>query len=122
MKPVKAILLFLVLLCLSSQAGAQFDISQISNLRQGQGNTLGGIATNNSGNRPVSDTTARSDTASADGMPKGIEYHEDIPDSILQASVFFFHRLPMEVKIMALEHPQLTPTGAQFCDPLDALK
>ena len=121
MKPVKAILLFLVLLCLSSQAGAQFDISQISNLRQGQGNTLGGIATNNSGNRPVSDTTARSDTASADGMPKGIEYHEDIPDSILQASVFFFHRLPMEVKIMALEHPQLTPTGAQFCDPLDAL-
>ena len=69
----------------------------------------------------MADTTVQSDTSSVDGMLGGIEYHEEVPDSVLQASIFFFHRLPREVKIMALEHPELTPTGAQFCDPLDAL-
>lgn len=52
-------------------------------------------------------------------QPAGLEYHEDIPDSLLQASVFLFHRLPMQTKFMDFSHPSLSPTGAQFYDIID---
>lgn len=83
------------------------------------GNNLGnnsGISTPPSSMLPDSTNTA--DT-NAEG-PKGIVYHVDIPDSVLQASVFMFNRLPVQVKIMDVRHPTLTPTGAQFSDCLDA--
>ena len=88
--------------------------------------TLGrGISSGTAGTRnapsALPDSTASSDTSATDGMLNGIEYHVDIPDSVLQASVFYFHRQPLQVKIMGLEHPTLSPTGAQFCDILDAM-
>lgn len=52
-------------------------------------------------------------------QPAGLEYHEDIPDSILQGSVFQFHRLPMQTKFMDFSHPSLSPTGVQFYDLID---
>ncbi len=98
----------------------QVDISNIRNLPTSRmGNNLGnnsGISTPPSSMLPDSTNTA--DT-NAEG-PKGIVYHVDIPDSVLQASVFMFNRLPVQVKIMDVRHPTLTPTGAQFSDCLDA--
>ncbi len=116
MNPKRHILALLILLLLGSAAWGQVGgLSQISNMSIAQGNTP----------RPPTSipdsTSAKDDTLSGDGLLKGIEYHVDIPDSTLQASIFFFHRLPLQVKIMELEHPTLSPTGAQFCDRLDAL-
>ena len=69
-------------------------------------NTTGGAANRPRPTTTLPDSTATSgDTLSDEGLPKGIEYHVDIPDSVLQASIFLFHRQPMQVKIMALEHP-----------------
>lgn len=55
-----------------------------------------------------------------EGM-NGIEYVEEPPDSVLQSSVFIFHRDPIRVKIMEVHNPTISPTGAQFHDMLDAL-
>lgn len=54
-------------------------------------------------------------------QPKGIEYHEEIPDSILRSSVFMFSLQPLDVKIMELTHPTLSPTGVQFNDRLERM-
>lgn len=51
----------------------------------------------------------------------GIEYTVETPDSVLQGQVFMFHRTFARVKIMSIEHPTLTPTGAQFHDRLESL-
>ena len=51
---------------------------------------------------------------------KGIEYHVEIPDSILRQKVFIFRYRPTQNKIYQVWHPSLDPTGAQFHDPLDA--
>lgn len=76
---------------------------------------------NNNGNNNIPNNSNNADTASKSNEEiGGIEYHEEIPDSVLQASVIMFHRDPVRVKIMAVEFPTLTPTGAQFHDRLDA--
>ena len=111
----KHILVLLWLLAAATAWGQVGGIANVANLRGGLG------AVSQSPTRTLPDSTATADTTTDDGMPKGIEYHEDIPDSVLQASIFFFHRQPTRVKIMELHHPELTPTGAQFCDVLDAL-
>ena len=108
--------LFILLLFGTTAWGQVGAISTISNMSGGTRPTT----------RPTTptlpDSTAtQGDTLTDDGQLKGIEYHVDIPDSVLQASIFLFHRQPMQVKIMELEHPELSPTGAQFCDRLDAL-
>ncbi len=106
----------LILLLLGSAAWGQVGgIGQLSNLAPRSGST---------GHPPTTlpdSTDTQADTLSDDGQLKGIEYHVDIPDSVLQASIFFFHRQHLQVKIMELEHPALSPTGAQFCDRLEAL-
>lgn len=61
----------------------------------------------------------QSDTASQE--IKGIEHHEDIPDSVLIGSVFRFHFTPLAVKILKLENPNFEPTGAQQYDRLHSL-
>ena len=66
------------------------------------------------GNRPAGDSTY-SDTSAT----KGLEYHEEIPDSVLRSKVFFFNYTPREVKINEVWNPTLDPTGIQFNDPLD---
>lgn len=100
---------------LSLSAWGQFDIS---NIRSISNTNLSG--TTRSPNRTNLPDSTASDTASENG-PKGVEYHVDIPDSVLQASVFIFHRPQHQVKIMKIEHPSLSPTGIQFSDCLDAL-
>ena len=82
MRPFKVIILFF--LCLASiTAWGQVDINNLQ--------PIPSIGTN--GNNPMGmppsmlpDSTNTADT-SAEG-PKGIVYHVDIPDSVLQAKVF----------------------------------
>ena len=111
------ILVLLALLLLGSAAWGQ--VGTIANISNTTDNAPRANRTTTT--LPDSTATAQGDSLADDGMPKGIEYHVDIPDSVLQASIFLFHRQPMQVKIMELEHPTLTPTGAQFCERLDAL-
>lgn len=115
MRPFKVIILFF--LCLASiTAWGQVDINNLQ--------PIPSIGTN--GNNPMGmppsmlpDSTNTADT-SAEG-PKGIVYHVDIPDSVLQAKVFMFHLVPAQVKFNQVSHPILTPTGAQFSDRLDGM-
>ena len=95
----------------------QVDINTIRSI---PGSSIGGTGFPGSSS-PVAfpDSTSTQDTSSQG--PKGIEYHVDIPDSVLQASVFMFKRPTVQVKIIDVSHPTLTPTGAQFSDRLDAL-
>lgn len=96
----------------------------------GQAPTNLRLAANGSNRQPSSaapaspmenaDTTQSSTSdSSAVGDINGIEYHVDIPDSVLQASVYMFHRQALQIKIKDIEHPSLSPTGAQFHDRLD---
>lgn len=59
------------------------------------------------------------DSSDSGNAVLGVEYHTDVPDSVLQSSVFMFQRPSGRVKIMAVDHPALTHTGSQFHDPLD---
>lgn len=52
-------------------------------------------------------------------QPKGIEFHVDTPDSVLQASVFMFHLQPFQVKFFSYDNPVFDPTHAQFHNPID---
>lgn len=67
--------------------------------------------------RTGNDSIANPDTSAT----KGLEYHEEIPDSVLRNKVFFFHYTPRGVKIDEVWNPTLDPTGAQFSNPLDGL-
>ncbi|MBQ3579734.1 MAG: hypothetical protein II975_01890 [Bacteroidales bacterium] len=72
----------------------------------------------------MNDFVGNSDTLNADTLgwqPKGIEYHEDIPDTTLQHSVYLFHYDPQAVKIKVVDYPSLDPTGVQYLDALDAM-
>ena len=86
------------MLMMSTSMWGQVNISDFANLRGAS--AIGSPSTPNrpSTTLPDSNQTA-TDSTSTEGL-NGIEYHEDIPDSTLQASIFLFHRLPMEVKIM----------------------
>ena len=79
----KHILVLLWLLAAATAWGQVGGIANVANLRGGLG------AVSQSPTRTLPDSTATADTTTDDGMPKGIEYHEDIPDSVLQASIFF---------------------------------
>lgn len=79
-------------------------------------------------NHLAAQTGTRTNTNKADSLFRGdsaavtgIQYHKDIPDSILREKVFFFHYRTLTTKIDQLDNPTLSPTGIQFCDPLDAL-
>lgn len=110
-----------IILSLAGTAMGQIDISRMGGM-QGAGARNAMNGSNRSANRSngITDTTNKADSSAVQGL-SGIEYHEDVPDSVLQGSVFIFHRSSMEVKILDVDHPELTPTGAQFSDPLDAL-
>lgn len=72
----------------------------------------------------MNDFVGNSDTLNADTLgwqPKGIEYHEDIPDTTLQHSVYLFRYDPQAVKIKVVDYPSLDPTGVQYLDALDAM-
>ena len=72
----------------------------------------------------MNDFVGNSDTLNADTLgwqPKSIEYHEDIPDTTLQHSVYLFRYDPQAVKIKVVDYPSLDPTGVQYLDALDAM-
>ena len=89
----------------SSQGGLGISPQAISNQNRQQNG------------HPGNDSIAYSDTSAT----KGLEFLEDIPDSVLRSKVFFFHYNPRGVKIDELRNPTLDPTGVQFSDPLDGL-
>ena len=108
----------IVLLLFSLLSVTAWGQLPISNLRGISNQPLPSARTQNESHAHTPDSTAADSTA--EEGPKGVEYHVDIPDSVLQASVFFFHRLQHQVKILELKHPTLSPTGVQFTDCLDA--
>jgi len=112
----RRLITLLILTLLTTAAWGQIGIA---NLRNTSNPTRPGTGTTPPSSSATPDSTS-ADTSANDG-PKGIEYHVDIPDSILQASVFLFHRPRHQVKILKLEHPSLSPTGVQYSDCLDAL-
>lgn len=121
MKYAKFIILVL-LATFATTAWAQVNVSSISNIKPSNIRQTGNapsIAPNSA--MDAGDTTAVQDSAAKknEEMLGGIEYHVEIPDSVLQGSIFIFHRHPLQVKIMDFEHPTFDPTGVQFCDPLD---
>lgn len=62
----------------------------------------------------------QSDTTLADtSATKGLEEHEDIPDSVLRMKVFFFNYTPRTLKINEVWNPSLDPTGVQYSNTLD---
>lgn len=63
---------------------------------------------------------APNSTPDSTAQPKGIEFHVDIPDSVLKASIYQFHLAPLQVKIEDFSHPDFNPSGAQFHNQLDA--
>lgn len=82
------------------------------------GGSMGATTRSQQQNRRTgNDSIANPDTSAT----KGLEYHEEIPDSVLRNRVFFFHYTPRGVKIDEVWNPTLDPTGEQFSDPLDGL-
>ncbi|MBR4229637.1 MAG: hypothetical protein IKR83_02885 [Bacteroidales bacterium] len=73
---------------------------------------------NNPGDNPLGmgDSTQRDTNA-----VRGLVYHKETPDSVLRSKVFMFHYSPTAVKIDELWNPELSPTGVQLADRLDAL-
>ena len=110
------------LLSIASTVMGQIDVSKLKGVKELSNKSL---STSNSSNTTSNSSSTVSDTSKKDSTAvqglKGIEYHVDIPDSELMASVYIFHRLSGQVKIMDVFHPELNPTGAQFSDPLDRL-
>ena len=78
--------------------------------------------TNNQGKYNNNTAMFPGDTADMDSLAvQGIEYHKEIPDSVLQRKVHLFRYRPTHVWIDELWYPTLDPTGVQYNDPLDAL-
>lgn len=104
----------------SATAFAQRPVTGVST---NQGGPTTGLPTNvrtgNGGMRGGNDNAFPTD--STHDEVKGIEHHEDIPDSVLIGSVFRFHFTPLAVKILSIEHPDFEPSGAQYNDPLHAM-
>lgn len=119
-----SILLFLFIFFLSPltlpvQAQTPFGISSER--------SSGGIpktSRNNSRSNRTNNNNAynNADSAYVDtSATKGLEYHEEVPDSVLRSKVFFFLYNTHTVKIDELWNPTLDPTGVQFSnDPIDA--
>lgn len=62
------------------------------------------------------------DTATVDSTANNsLEYHTELPDSVLRRKVFMFRYRPTRVWIDELWCPTLDPTGVQYHDPLDAM-
>lgn len=67
---------------------------------------------------PAHNGTSQSDTTSHE--PEGIDYdHVDEADSTLCNAVHIFAPSRREVKLFAIAHPVINPTGMAFHDPLD---
>ena len=110
----------LVVMCLTSLSAT----AQVR--RQTTGNaTAAGTSLANSGST-ANATGAANPFATGDSTfrdtntVRGLVYHKETPDSVLQRQVFMFAYNPLTVKIDQVWHPVLSPTGIQFADRLDA--
>ncbi|MBO4589123.1 MAG: hypothetical protein J5711_09545 [Bacteroidales bacterium] len=116
MKRFRHIVLSALLLTVMTTVGT-------TSFAQNVNGTTAGRNIPHSGN-DMNDFVGNSDTLNADTLgwqPKGIEYHEEIPDTTLQHSVFMFRYDPQAVKIKDVAYPSLDPTGVQYHDALDAM-
>lgn len=113
------IILLLPLLFLSLAAWGQINPV---NMRGGLNNITNNPIRNSSSNSNLPNNTPAQDTTSSasDEEISGIEYVEETPDSVLKESIYIFHYNPLTIKIISIEHPIISPTGAQFHDQLDA--
>lgn len=109
---------FLVLMLFSEYASAQ--VSPIGSLRQ-RSPSPGNLNFNNITSPQNNNLGNQHDDTSSTFELKGIEHHEEIPDSVLWKSVAVFRYYPKMVKLMEIVHPDNDPTGVQFVDKLDAL-
>ena len=73
-------------------------------------------STSNKTGFPQDSTFGQTDSAAITGL----QYHTETPDSVLRKKVFLFFYHPLEVKLYDVWNPTLSPTGIQFCDPIDA--
>ena len=65
----------------------------------------------------TADSTLTGDSTSTTGL----QYHTDVPDSLLRVGVYMFNYHRSSVKIDKIENPLLAPTGIEYSDPLDAI-
>jgi len=110
----------LLLAMLPKPSAAQEDIVPIRRMPIDISKPSGNTTQNRSANAPTAnfpDDTAQADSA----VLKGIIFHSETPDSLLQKKVFLFHYRPTRVWTDQLWTLRLSPTGVQFNDPLDAL-
>lgn len=118
-KCLKYTYVILVLILLSEYVSAQ--VSPVGSLRQRSPST-GNVNFNNIAS-PHNNTIGNQfdEDSSSTFELKGIEHHEEIPDSVLWKSVAIFRYYPKMVKLMEIGHPDNDPTGVQYSDKLDAL-
>lgn len=110
------------LLFLAAMAWGQMPVRNTGNISSISNTRPSSQSAPNPAGMPAgeSDTThTHSDEDSVAGGINGIVYHKEIPDSVLQESVYIFNRKSMQIKIMDIFHPTLSPTGAQFHDVLE---
>lgn len=72
-----------------------------------------------SSNQSRSNTPGNDSSFTDTSATKGLEYHVEIPDSVLRMKVFFFHYTPHSVKINDVWSPTLDPTGVHHTDPVE---
>ncbi len=116
-KCLKHIVVLLVLMQIVRYASAQ--VTPTSALRQ-RDPASSGVNINNL-QPQYNQTNHQTDDTSSTFELKGIEHHEEIPDSVLWKSVAVFRYYPRMVKLHEIWHPDNEPTGMQFADRLDAL-
>lgn len=116
-KCLKHIVVLLVLMQIVGYASAQ--VTPTSALRQ-RDPASSGVNINNL-QPQYNQTNHQADDTSSTFELKGIEHHEEIPDSVLWKSVAVFRYYPRMVKLHEIWHPDNEPTGMQFADRLDAL-
>lgn len=103
---MRRVLLFLFLLCCGLCATAQKPTS----VSRGNRNTTARTSANHT------------DTSRSDSTSQGIIYnHKEQSNSELSSQVHIFHYQPGDVKIEAVTHPDMEPTGVEYIDALDGM-
>lgn len=88
-----------------------------SNIRSGSSSSNSGTGSSSTNNPFGNNDSTFRDTNEV----KGLVYHKETPDSVLQKQVFMFHYEPLSTKINSVWNPTLDPTGVQHADRLDAI-
>lgn len=117
----------LVLICISIVLHfplSTFHSAQAQVRRVNAGSLQGATVSNprgNSNNNGNFNNMPGDSTFRDSNVVRGLEYHKEIPDSVLRNRVFMFHHKPFTSKIFEVWNPTLDPTGVQLADRLDAM-